>query len=111
MIRASAVKHYGAGLFSALNSMRLPKDVISGMRRMAQGGFISPLAVPSMSGFATGGMVEVPATGPTGRPITLMIGGEAFDGLFAPDDVADRLVRAISTKRIRSTGKSPVWRR
>ncbi len=111
MVRASAVKHYGADLFAALNSMRLSKDAIAGMRRMAQGGFVSPLAVPAMAGFAAGGDIAVPATGPSGRPITLMIGGEAFEGLFAPDDVADRLVRAISVKRIRSTGNSPVWRR
>jgi len=53
IIRKEAVQKYGAGLFHALNGMRLAMPDVSGMVRAQLGGLVNGLPVPAM---AAGGM-------------------------------------------------------
>jgi hypothetical protein len=104
VIRAAAVRKYGASFFAALNQMRMPKfaaggavaDLFDGMGRAMR--FDAPR-------FADGGLVAVPAAG---RPVSLTIGGEQFE-MTAPDDVADRLVRFATRKQAAALGRRPGW--
>ena len=69
------------------------------------------LAVPQPRvRLATGGLA-VPAKSPSGRPLTIQIGAETIEGLIAPEDVADRLVKAATKRRMLSAGRRPNWAR
>lgn len=104
IIKARAVSHYGAGLFAALNNMRLPRELPGfsmGGLASAIGSALGPSRLPA---FAAGGSVG------GGRPINLSIDGKTF-GLVAPDDTADSLSRFVMSKRVRSSGTRPGWYR
>jgi hypothetical protein len=110
MVRAAAVRKYGANLFHALNSMRLPPDLFRGF---SQGGLVDRLQVlmpplPPLR-FADGGLVPAPAGGSNLRPINLQIGSEMFAGMLAPEDVAQKLLRVAVTRQIRSAGRKPSY--
>lgn len=110
VIRASAVKKYGAGFFAALNNMRMPK-----LPGFATGGLVSGAsdlfrdmgAALSFDAprFADGGLVAATASG---RPVTINFGGEAFQ-MAAQDDVIERLSRVASRRRVTSLGRKPGW--
>ncbi|NEI52720.1 hypothetical protein GR217_34440 [Rhizobium leguminosarum] len=111
VIRAAAVRKYGAGLLAMLNGMRLPKDFLKGLR-LAGGGMVSSLTdgmrVPVMvPAFAGGGQVAAPST--SGRPINLTIDGQTFQ-MIAPEDVADRLAKHQGRQGLRKAGKRPSWK-
>jgi len=98
VIRAKAVQHYGRQFMAALNSMRLPRDGFS------LGGLIADrLRVPGPR-FAEGGQVTSAM-----RPINLSINSEAFGGMLAPEDVAQRLIRVAIGQQIRSAGRKPTY--
>jgi tape measure domain-containing protein len=102
VIKAAAVKKYGNALFSALNSMRLPRE----FSHFAAGG---PVVGSMLSGpvkFAEGG----PVAGETRRVrLDLNILGQSFEGLLAPHDVADRLIKFAMNEQVRSAGRKPGW--
>lgn len=100
VIRAKAVDHYGASLFAALNSMRLPKDLFS---HFAIGGLASALA-RTMPRYAGGGM----ATASAGRSLTIVLDGQRF-GLNGPADVVDQLERRAAMSGLASIGRPPGW--
>lgn len=54
--------------------------------------------------FAAGGQVATRAAGPVSA-LTLVLGGENFDGLTGPVDTISRLERAIRGKKLRSAGR------
>ena len=110
MVRAAAVRKYGVTLFHALNSMRLPPNLLRGF---SQGGLVDRLQVlmPPMPHlrFADGGLVPAPAGGNNLRPINLQIGSEMFAGMLAPEDVAQKLLRVAVSRQIRSAGRKPSY--
>jgi hypothetical protein len=110
VIRASAVKKYGAGFFAALNNMRLPKvpGFVTGGLVDGAGDLFRSLGHAMTAGaprFASGGLVAATASG---RPVTINFGGEAFQ-MTAQDDVIDRLTRAAARRRVSSLGRRPGW--
>lgn len=101
VIRAQAVKHYGAELFAALNGMRAP------LPKFSFGGAV--IANPGLR-FAQGGMVGGGrGDGGSFATINLSIGDETFPGLMAPRDTAFQLVRYAQSEKIRRAGKRPGW--
>jgi hypothetical protein len=101
--RASAVSHYGPGLFHALNRMSLPK--------FAMGGLVTALShlipPPPSLRFADGGMV--PAAASSGmRPVNIHLDGHKF-GMMAANDVAESLVRVATNAQVRSAGRRPSY--
>jgi hypothetical protein len=91
VMRAAAVRHWGAGFMSNLN-------------RFAGGGMVMPSrGVPS---FADGGLVA--AGGGTGRAVHLHLGGHEF-ALSGASGVVDSLVTAANQQRMRSGGLKPSW--
>lgn len=96
VIRAAAVRKYGKGLLDAINGLRAPGFNLGGL--IDVGG----LSVPRLPAFAEGG-------GVSGVPFNLNIGGEQFNNLLAPSDVADRLAVFASSREIRRTGRMPSW--
>lgn len=103
IIRAAAVRKYGAAFFAALNGMRMPKGGLA----FGMGGLVDALAPR----FASGGLVPAPAgaTGRSGRDFTLVIDGQSFAGLTAPEDTARRLIKMAVGKQVRSNGRKPGW--
>lgn len=97
VMRAKAVRKYGAGFMAAVNGLRFK------MPTFALGGPVSTgaLAMPGMGALAP--------SGSSGRPFSLTIGAETFEGLIAPDAVAHKLVRFAQTKAVRSAGRKPSW--
>lgn len=106
VIRARAVSKYGVGLMHAINQLKFPSNAFRGF---SAGGLVDGLManfnprVPLM--MARGG----PVPGPSGRPMTLVIDGETFRGLVAPDDVADKLEHFALKRRTRRAGRAPGW--
>lgn len=88
VINAKAVSHYGANLFNALNSMRLPRDIFGPMPRFAQGGMVPAVA--------------------SGTPVTLVIDRQSFN-MTAGDDTISRLKRYAVASQLSSTGRKPRW--
>lgn len=108
VVKAKAVRKYGLGFLRALNGMRLRGTAF------ANGGLASAVRSTFSGGlpsFANGGEVMATATGPGGRPFTLVIDGSTFSGLFAPDDVAEGLVSFANSRKVRQAGKRPSWRK
>lgn len=102
VIRAAAVRKYGDGLLSAINSMRLPRNAFAGF---SMGGMVGAApAFASIPAFADGGRAIAP-----NRPFNLTIGGETFRDLLAPEDVADRLVKFATSRTVRRAGRRPSW--
>lgn len=97
VVRAAAVRKYGASLFSALNSMRLPE----------------------LPGFAMGGPVLQPATvtqsfSPqavkSGRPVTLNFAdGMSITGLSGSDGAVRDLETYAMKRRLARAGRAPSW--
>jgi len=111
VIQAKAVRKYGHSFMAALNSMRLPKDMLSKIlsQGFSTGGFANhfamggPVGMPSIS-LAGGGSATDAQT-----VVNLTIGRETFNGMIAPKDVADKLVRFAVNERVRSAGRKPGW--
>lgn len=98
VMKAQAVRHYGADLFRRLNSMQLPG--------FASGGLASSSSVPvSDAGAGASGLAGAYAL------LNLKIGGESFGGLMAPRETADRLVRFALQEETKSAGRRPGWYR
>lgn len=117
VVKAKAVRRYGARFLHAINTMQLD------LPRLASGGLVSmpSLSIAAMPRFADGGMVDqtlsldlpdAPESGGiSGRPLSLSIDGETFDGLIAPEDVATRLTQYATNRQMRRAGRTPTWYR
>lgn len=87
VVKAAAVRHFGSGLFDALNNLRVP-------------------------GFASGGMVAaVPSGGGSSRTLNLSIDGQSFQGLRVPEKTAKDLERFALNRRLASAGRAPAWQK
>lgn len=96
MMQARAVAKYGSAFMQAVNSG------VFDLGRFAGGGMIMPAPV-QRARFADGGPIS------SGRPLSLTIGGQTFDGLIAPNDVADQLSKFATIRQVRSAGRKPSW--
>jgi hypothetical protein len=99
VINPRATRHWGVGFLNAINAMVNP-------RGFADGGLVGGLtaSVPrvAFAGAAAGG-------GRGGRPLTLVIGDQEFDGLTVQDDTADNMARFAQRRGVRSGGRKPLW--
>jgi tape measure domain-containing protein len=107
VVKARAVKKYGTGFLSAINGMRLPAFNMGGLASL-------PDFSARIPAFADGGLAQAVAGGAmsggvSGRPLSLSIGDETFDGLIAPEDVATRLASYAASRQMRRAGKTPSW--
>lgn len=105
VIKAAAVRKYGTSIFSALNQMRLPRGAVP---QFNVGGLVDGLKAGLVPGFAMGGLVAVAAPSGGGRPINVTIGNDTF-AMSAPDDVADKLIKYASRRKVASAGRKPSW--
>ena len=115
VVRAKAVDKYGAGLFAALNGLRIPLSDLG--QRFASGGLVVPSPLDALrSGmdsilpvrrFADGGLATA-SSGGGGRPVNVNIGGETF-AMSANDSTIERLQRFATGKHLRSAGRKPTW--
>lgn len=108
VMKAKAVRRFGLGFMQAINSGRMP-------RGFSTGGLVNGLTrnlLGEMPRFASGGLVEVGGPdGLGGRPLNLTIGNEVFEGLLAPEKVAEKLVAYANGRSTRSAGRKPAWKR
>lgn len=97
VMKAKAVRKWGVGMLNRLNR---------GLPAFASGGLVTGLpgfsSAPAFAGGAAMG-------GASGRPLTLVLDGETFSGLSAPEDVAGKLVSFAAGRKVRSAGKKPGW--
>lgn len=100
VVRARAVRKYGLGILNAINGLRAPKFSMGGLASVMSS--VSPMR-GMLPAYADGGPVS------SGRPVVLQIGEDVFEGLIAPDAVADRLVRFATVRQTRQAGKKPGW--
>jgi hypothetical protein len=77
VVRAAAVRHYGADTLASINRMRLP--------RFAQGGLVGGLAIPSP--------ITQPATAAAQQPMNLTFPGGRSFAVQADQDVAQAMER------------------
>lgn len=100
--RAAAVRKYGVGFMHAINNLTFPKDLIRGF---ADGGLVSlnPIIAPSpILRFADGGEVNAPR-----NALTLVLDGQSYGGLLAPDDVFESLKKHAVQKSL--SPRKPNW--
>ena len=72
----------------------------------AAGGLVSSMGgqAPRLN-FATGGL----ATAHASRVLNLSIGGETFNGLIMPEDVANKMTKFAVGRQTQSAGRKPSW--
>lgn len=100
VIRAAAVRKYGAQLFAALNGMRLSPNTLG---KYAMGGLVGFPSVPMTA-------LPVAASGPTST-LNLVLDGQTYGGLTGSQDTIRQLERAIKAKRIRATSRPHPYER
>jgi hypothetical protein len=96
-IVSRAITNYGPSLQQTFSSLSQP------LQAFATGGLVS--SVPAFSGSAAGGAQPAYAS------LSLTIGTERFDGLTAPKETADRLIRHSRSEEVKSAGRRPGWYR
>jgi hypothetical protein len=103
VVRAAAVKKYGAGLLHAINTMQLPKNGFS-LGGLASGADVRSTSRAIIPRFATGGIVTAPRGG---RPLVLKIGDENFNLRTRDDETAEQITRYAIRRQVRSSGRKP----
>jgi phage-related protein len=96
-IVSRAVTQYGPSIQQTFSSFAQP------LQSFATGGLVS--SVPVFAGSSAGG------AGPAYANLSLTIGTERFDGLTAPKETADRLIRHSRSEEVKSAGRRPGWYR
>jgi len=99
VIRAAAVRRYGADLFAALNGMHFSPSAIVGSLAPA----VSAARIP-LPAYADGGAVS-------GRPVTLNLDGASIGGLTATPTAVLQLERYAVKRSLTRGGKKPTWYR
>jgi hypothetical protein len=99
--RTAAVRHYGVNFMNAINNLRFPKDLLQGF---AMGGLVGmpSLAPTPILSYADGGAVDAPR-----NSLTLVLDGETFGGLLAPDDAYEGLKKRAVKKAL--SPRKPNW--
>jgi hypothetical protein len=104
MVKARSVAKYGLGFMQAVNNGTLDLGKMLGY---AAGGLVQSMSgnpVPKLA-FAEGGQVTSHAS----RVLNLSIGGEQFNGLLMPDDVANKMTKFAVGRQTTSAGRKPAW--
>lgn len=101
VMRTAAVRKFGVGFMQRLNSLQMPQ--------FNAGGLVSSLTSGMSMSPAIAMATPAGGVGITGRPFNLNIGGESFEGLIAPADVAERLTKYALGRQVRSAGRKPNW--
>jgi hypothetical protein len=98
--KVAAVQHYGVEFMHRINNLEIPRFNI--------GGLISAVAPPvsPMRGFSAGAAATASRT----SIVNLSIDGHMFEGLVAPESVAQGLVSYSRTRQVRSAGRRPGWK-
>jgi hypothetical protein len=100
VVKAAAVRTYGTRFLHAINNMRIPSPAF------ALGGLVDRLSpVRSVPRFAEGGSV----TASPRSAFTLQVGGDSFEGLSAPQDTANKMIKFATVRSIRKSGARPNW--
>lgn len=94
VVKAAAVRAYGANMFHALNNMTA--DKVPGF---AMGGHVGGVSLPA------------PVSGGASSTLNLTIGNEHFNGLKAPAHVATQLKRYAVSQQTTRAGVRPSWDR
>jgi hypothetical protein len=89
--QTAAVKFWGNDFMDAINNMQLPGFAFGG---------------PVISGVKSAGAGA--GKGP-GSTLNLQIGDEHFDGLHAPQGVAEKLTHYAIARQTSATGRNPSW--
>ena len=97
IIQAKRVRQYGAGLIHAINKGLLPK--------FAEGGIVGNSSVTRLS------PVPIAANlGPTGRPLTLVLGnGETIEAATMDNDAERKLGRTLRNRNRNKPAARPSW--
>lgn len=99
VMRAKARRKYGLAFMNAINNLRFdPRK----FQHFASGGLVMPS--PALA------MASGDRTPSTRRSFDLVIEGQRFPGLTAPEDTIDNLERYAVSRRISSAGKRPAWK-
>jgi len=103
VIRAAAVKRYGASFLSAINGMRLgARSMKMGLPRFAMGGLVdSAMRFPNLDHLASPVL--------PGKTFDIHLGGETFQNLYAPEETASRLEAFLMAQQARQAGRKPAW--
>lgn len=108
VIKAAAVKKYGAAIFALLNDMRIPpkklKNLLGGFAMGGPVAFNLSHVFDGVAAFSEGGPVERIA-------LDLSIGNQHIGTVMSPRDVADKLIRFALNENVRSGGRKPNWYR
>jgi hypothetical protein len=91
VMRAAAVRAYGSDVFDRLNNMQFPGFAMGGP-------VLAGVGRPAASGAQKAGSV-----------LNLSIDGHHFDGLHAPQDVAEKLTSYAISQQSSSAGRKPSW--
>lgn len=127
--RAASVRYYGAPLFRALNSLRIPRDTLlaalRGLRGYSSGGTATNLRIvrDSLPAFADGGLASmfsgisvrtaIPSIADavaSGRmvDVNLNLGGHVFH-VTANENAVVQLQREAAQQHLNATGRMPNW--
>jgi hypothetical protein len=98
VVRAAAVRRYGVDFLRAINGLRAGELFKGGFPAFAMGG---PVGIPVPA-------LAAAASSASGRPVMLTLGSETFT-MTADDDVAEKLIRYASRRRVKSAGRKPSW--
>ena len=98
VVRAAAVRRYGVDFLRAINGLRAGELFKGGFPAFAMGG---PVGIPVPA-------LAAAASSASGRPVMLTLGSETFM-MTADDDVAEKLIRYASRRRVKSAGRKPSW--
>jgi len=103
VIRASAVRQYGVQFLNMINGLRFNPS--KGRTRFAMGGLVDTAS--RSLGLSSPGSALSPAM--PGKSFDLVINGERFSDLYAPESTAASLSRYATAAATRSAGRKPNW--
>lgn len=107
VMRAAAVRKFGADFFNLLN-----RGVLPSMRGFADGGLVEAIGNAVTSGgldFNMGSRVAAVSASPSGRPIVLNLPGGGQIRAITDEDTARRLARDLNRSDNAKSGKLPGW--
>jgi hypothetical protein len=101
VVRAAAVKHFGVGVFEALNRLHSPKFAMGGLADA-----MNTSLIPRSRRYRSGGLVAAGSGG--GAPVYLQIhGGKAIGPMISDKAVLGALHREAKRAKVFSAGRAP----
>lgn len=119
VMTARAVRKYGLGFMAAINRLRLPRGMLSGLKLggLVRASGFDPVALGNAMTFnlsprfALGGPVEAAGRGTSQqRPFQLVLpNGETVNGMTASEDAVTQISRFAARAGLASAGRKPAW--